>query len=107
MSSPAAWIYGLYLLGLLFPPAAALGLILALHAARHPAAPWLLSHHRFQVRTFWLGLLYLLPVFLLGPTPLGLPAALLWSLWVLVRIGRGWRALRRERPVPAPERWGF
>lgn len=68
---------------------------------------WLATHWRWQMRTFWFALLWLLLAGLLVITLIGIPLA--WvvivstGLWVLYRVIRGWLALvdRRAMPVPA------
>ena len=60
---------------------------------------WLESHFRWQIRTFWFGLLWvvLCGAFVVGTLGLGL--LLVWiplglvALWLLYRIARGWLAL--------------
>ena len=66
---------------------------------------WLESHFRWQIRTFWFGLLWiaLCGVFVLGTLGLGLllvwiPIAFL-SVWFIYRIVRGWMALNDNRPM--------
>jgi uncharacterized membrane protein len=66
---------------------------------------WLESHFRWQIRTFWFGLLWvsLCALFVIGTLGIGLliawlPLALV-SLWFIYRILRGWLALRDGRPM--------
>lgn len=69
---------------------------------------WLESHFRWQIRTFWFALLWVVGASLLfGPFVLilvGLPflivSYLLIGLWVTYRIARGWLALRNGRALP-------
>ena len=68
---------------------------------------WLDSHFRWQIRTFWFGLLWAticgLFVFLtfgLGLLIVWLPLGLL-AIWFVYRIARGWIALRERRPMYA------
>lgn len=69
---------------------------------------WLESHFRWQIRTFWYALFWLLTALLLAITLIGIPAALLLMLgagiWVVYRIVRGWLALTEHRPMPLPDR---
>ncbi|MBP9805486.1 MAG: hypothetical protein KBE22_11365, partial [Candidatus Accumulibacter sp.] len=64
---------------------------------------WLDSHNRWQIRTFWFTLLWLLVYGLLIITILGIPIA--WILivilgaWVAYRVIRGWLALAGQRPI--------
>jgi uncharacterized membrane protein len=66
---------------------------------------WLESHFRWQIRTFWFGLLWmaLCGLFVLGTLGIGLlivwlPVAIL-SVWFIYRIIRGWLALNDNRPM--------
>jgi uncharacterized membrane protein len=66
---------------------------------------WLESHFRWQIRTFWFGLLWvaLCLFFVVGTLGIGiiiawLPLAFV-SLWFIYRILRGWLRLRDGRPM--------
>ena len=65
---------------------------------------YLESHFRWQIRTFWFGLLWFAIGGVLFITLVGIPVALgMWlgaGLWAMYRIVRGWLALRDCRPVP-------
>ncbi len=67
------------------------------------AGTWLESHFRWQIRTFWFTLLWLLVYGLLILTVIGIPFALLLiallGCWVAYRVIRGWLALSGVRPV--------
>ena len=66
---------------------------------------WLESHFRWQLRTFWFGLLWvsLCVLFVIGTLGIGLIIAWLplglVALWFIYRIARGWLALREGRPM--------
>ena len=65
---------------------------------------WLESHCRWQIRTFWFALAWLLAGFALFVTLIGIPVAIgIWvvtGLWVVYRIVRGWLALQNRKPMP-------
>jgi len=65
---------------------------------------WLESHFRWQIRTFWFTLLWLVVYGLLIVTIIGIPLAwiliALLGLWVGYRVVRGWLALSGVQPVP-------
>lgn len=69
------------------------------------AGTWLESHFRWQIRTFWFTLLWLMVYGLLIITIIGIPLAwiliALLGLWVGYRVVRGWIALSGVRPVDA------
>ncbi len=66
---------------------------------------WLESHFRWQIRTFWFGLLWVsLCVFFVFAT-LGIGLLVAWlplglvGFWFVYRIVRGWLALMDRRPM--------
>jgi uncharacterized membrane protein len=62
------------------------------------------SHFRWQIRTFWFALMWVLIALLLALTFIGIPLAigvgLIAGLWVLYRIARGWLTLNDRRALP-------
>lgn len=66
---------------------------------------WLESHYRWQIRTFWYAIGWVLLAFLLIVTVIGIPFAFAIlvgvSLWLVYRIGRGWLRLRDRLPMYA------
>lgn len=64
---------------------------------------WLEGHFRWQIRTFWFTLLWLVVYGALIITIIGIPIAWLLiamlGLWVGYRVIRGWVALFDERPL--------
>jgi uncharacterized membrane protein len=80
-------------------------LAVILNYARRDAVrgSFLESHFRWQIRTFWYAVLWVIIAFLLFVTVLGIPLAWLivvvTGIWVLYRIGRGWLALNDGREV--------
>ena len=65
---------------------------------------WLESHFRWQIRTFWFALLWVVVGVAPFITVIGIPLAWgIWALtgvWVLYRIARGWIALANNKPMP-------
>ena len=63
------------------------------------------SHFRWQIRTFWFGLLWCLIGGFMFITFIGIPIALMIfvgaGVWVIYRITRGWLALRDRKPMYA------
>ena len=66
---------------------------------------YLESHFRWQIRTFWFAVLWVLVAVLLFVTVIGIPFAWLLvvatGVWVLYRIARGWLALNDGREIGA------
>ena len=64
---------------------------------------WAASHYRWQIRTFWFALLWmiigvLLVVTLVG-APVGLIVLIVLTLWLIYRIARGWLRLLDKQPM--------
>jgi uncharacterized membrane protein len=66
---------------------------------------WLESHFRWQIRTFWFGLLwislcvaFIIVTFGIGLLFMWLPITLV-GLWFVYRIVRGWITLGDKRPM--------
>ena len=68
---------------------------------------WLESHFRWQIRTFWFGLLWVMLCGLFIVATLGIGLLIAWlplmlvGLWVIYRIVRGWLRLMDHRPMYA------
>jgi uncharacterized membrane protein len=64
---------------------------------------WLESHFRWQIRTFWFALLWILVGGLMILTIIGIPFAFGLivgaGLWVIYRVLRGWLTLKGGRPL--------
>lgn len=62
------------------------------------------SHFRWQIRTFWFALVWVLVAMVFAVTIVGIPVALIvaWGagVWVLYRIVRGLLRLLDARPMP-------
>src|SRR6266852_3990011 len=77
-------VYALYGLGYFTGISALMGLIIA-YVKADDADPMLRSHYRFQIRTFWIGLLYLAIGTPLTTIIVGFLILLWWFIWSLVR----------------------
>ncbi len=100
VASAAATVAGGFVFGL--PSLAAV--VLNYVKRGEAAGSWLESHFRWQIRTFWFTLLWLVVSFLVMLTVIGIPIAAwvmipLLGLWVGYRVLRGWLALGNGRPV--------
>jgi uncharacterized membrane protein len=99
-------VYVLYGLGYFTGITALMGVIIA-HVKVDDAEEVLWSHYRFQIRTFWIGLLYLSVGFLLSVVLIGLPILLWWFVWSLIRIVKGGLLLIEHKPIVDPASWLF
>ena len=68
---------------------------------------WLESHFRWQIRTFWFGLLWVMLCALFIIATLGIGLLIAWlplslvGLWFIYRIARGWLRLLERKPMYA------
>jgi uncharacterized membrane protein len=68
---------------------------------------WLESHFRWQIRTFWFGLLWAALCGIFVVLTLGIGILVAWiplavvGLWFIYRVVRGWLALSERRPMYA------
>jgi uncharacterized membrane protein len=99
-------VYILYLLGFLTGITVIVGVIIA-HVKESTATGIARSHFQFQIRTFWIGLLYLITGTVLLYFIIGIPILLWWAVWTLVRVIKGLILLNDRRPVPEPTSWLF
>ena len=66
---------------------------------------WLESHFRWQIRTFWYGLLWVALCLLFVVATLGVGMLVAWiplavvGLWFIYRVLRGWLALLGRQPM--------
>jgi uncharacterized membrane protein len=64
---------------------------------------WAESHYRWQIRTFWFALLWLIIGVLLIMTlvgaPIGIGVLIVATIWLMYRIARGWLRLRDKRAM--------
>jgi len=99
-------VYILYLAAYVVGVTAVIGVIIA-HIQVGTAEPMLASHYRFQIRTFWIGVLYLMVGFVLVWVLIGFLVLLWWFIWSLVRNIKGILALNENRPIADPGSWMF
>jgi uncharacterized membrane protein len=68
---------------------------------------WLESHFRWQMRTFWSGVVWVALCALFVVLTVGFGFLIVWiplgilGLWFIYRIARGWLALRNQKPMYA------
>jgi uncharacterized membrane protein len=100
-------VYILYLVGYLTGGVIWLIGVIIAHVQIGHADPVLASHYRFQIRTFWIGLAYMIAGFLLMFILIGF---VIWGwlfLWSLVRNIKGLLLLNEGRPINNPGSWLF
>jgi uncharacterized membrane protein len=99
-------VYVLYCVGYFTGISALIGVIIA-HVKVDDTDPVLRSHYQFQIRTFWIGLLYLaigIPLFMVL---IGFPVLVWWLIWSLIRIMKGIISINEYKPIANPRSWLF
>ena len=99
-------VYVAYCLGYFTVFSALIGVIIA-YVKVDDSDPMLRSHYQFQIRTFWIGLLYLAIGFPLCLALIGFPILVWWLVWSLTRIIKGMMALNENKPIANPRSWLF
>ena len=99
-------VYILYLLGFFTGLTAVIGLIIASMQGDR-ADPVSRTHFRFQIRTFWIGLLFVVVGVVALHVVIGGLILLWWVIWTLIRCVKGVLALNAGEPIADPESWFF
>jgi uncharacterized membrane protein len=99
-------IYILYLVSFANGFTVIIGLVLA-YVNRDTAPDWLKSHYTFQIRTFWIGLLYACVAGLACFILIGLILLPVVAIWFIVRIALGMSRLMRNEAYPTPASWAI
>ena len=95
-------VYLLYFLGYVTGITTIIGVMIAYLQDRSVSSV-LGSHFTFQVRTFWIGLLYLVVGGVLLFHIIGGFVLLWWLVWSLMRNVKGILALNRNEPIANPD----
>ncbi len=102
--STAKIVYILYLVSLAVGVTSLVGVIIAYVNVGDAPEP-LRSHYRFQIRTFWIGLLYTIAGALLLLVTVGAAVFAFVAVWLIVRCVKGLKHLDRREPYPNAATW--
>ena len=105
-SSTAKLVYILYLVGLVFGITGIIGVIVA-YVNKDDGPEWLQSHYRFQIRTFWMGFVFLLVGTVLAMVLIGWLVLLFWVVWLIIRCVKGLKQLGLQQPIQDEKTWMF
>ncbi len=100
----ARLVYILYLVGIVFWPIAIVGLVFA-YLNREGAEAWVANHYLFQIRSFWIGLLYIVVSGVTAFMLIGWLVAVAALIWWIVRCAKGIHYLGEQKPYPKPDTW--
>ncbi len=79
--------------------------VVAAYMNRGKADAVLQSHYTYQIRTFWIGLLYSLICGVLMIVAIGFVLFLVVAVWAIVRCVKGLQATSRKEAISDPETW--
>jgi uncharacterized membrane protein len=105
-TSMALIVYFLYFAAYFVGITAIIGVIIA-HVQKGSGDALLDTHYDFQIRTFWVGLLYLIVGGVLAWVLIGFLVLAWWFIWSLIRNIKGILALNENRPIANPTSWMF
>jgi uncharacterized membrane protein len=97
-------VYVLYLLSFVLGVTALVGVVMAYVNVGDAPEP-LRSHYRFQIRTFWILLLYTVVSVAATLVAVGVLMGLFVVVWFIVRCVKGLKHLGRGEPYPNPGTW--
>lgn len=100
-------VYILYLLGIFTGGLTMLVGVVIAYVYRGAGPYWLDEHYRFQIRTFWIAIVYFV---ISGILMLILVGFLLWlvaTIWLIIRSVKGLKALQTQHAPNNIDTWLF
>jgi uncharacterized membrane protein len=97
-------IYILYLAAFATGITAIVGVVLA-YVNKDSAPEWLQSHYRFQIYTFWIGILFMVASTVLVFVVIGVFLWIATIVWYVVRCAMGLNYLLKTEAYPRPTTW--
>jgi len=99
-------VYALYLGSFIVGITLLAGVVVA-YIYRNDAEEWLASHYRFQIRTFWMFVLFSIIGGLLAIVFVGWFVLVFAAVWLIVRCVIGIKRLGERQPIADPASWLF
>lgn len=100
LTTVATLVYTLQAAGFLLPPLVWIVAVIVDYVKQDDAAgTWLESHFRWQIRTFWWGLLWGAIGGILLLVLVGYLVLVANAVWIIYRIVKGWLRLAERRAV--------
>ena len=93
-------VYILYALSYFTGITAIVGIIINNVKKDDVAGTWLESHFRWQIRTFWFGLLWASVGVATLVLLIGVPILFANYVWIIYRVVKGWLYLNDNKPMP-------
>lgn len=95
-------VYALYATTFFFVITAVIGIVVNYVKLDDVRGTWLESHFRWQIRTFWFGLLWFSLGALTWILVVGMVIMAVASIWLIYRIAKGWLNLNDNKPMYLP-----
>ena len=105
-SSIAKVIYILLIIGTIIGITGIIALIMA-YVNKDDSSHWLQTHYRFQIRTFWIGILYAVIGAITFNIVIGYFILLFTFFWLIIRCAKGLKQLEDNQPVKNLTSWFF
>ncbi len=102
----AMMVYALYLGSFIVGITFLAGVVVA-YIYRGDAEDWLASHYRFQIRTFWMFVLFSIIGGLAATVFVGWFILAFAAVWLIVRCVIGIKRLGERQPIADPASWLF
>lgn len=102
----AKLIYILYLISIAVGVTGIVGVVMA-YVNKDGAPDWLKTHYQFQIRTFWISLLYFIVSCILCLIVIGFVLLVISLVWFIIRCVKGLKALDLKQPIADVNTWGF
>lgn len=99
-------IYVLFLANFILPFTGLIAVIMA-YVNKDGNAEFLETHYQFQIRTFWIGLLYGILGVITTVIFIGWIILLFCAIWIIIRCVKGIKLLGAQQPVVNPKSWMF
>ncbi|HEY8351576.1 MAG TPA: hypothetical protein VIK87_03440 [Sphingomonadales bacterium] len=99
--------YIFYLVSIIVGVTAIVGLVISYMQRGESAGTWRESHCTWLIRTFWIGLLFMVVGAVTSWIGIGFLIWLAAFIWYIVRLVKGWMAFSKQQPVANPESWLF
>lgn len=92
-------VYVLYAFSYFAGITAIVGIVINYVKREEVAGTWLESHFRWQIRTFWFGLLWAVIGVATLILLIGIPILFANCVWIIYRVVKGWFNLSDDKPM--------
>ena len=92
--------YALYAFSYFAGITAIIAIVLNYIKLEEVAGTWLQSHFRWQMRTFWFGLLWAIIAFVTMPILIGFVIHFVNCIWIVYRVIKGWLYFNDNKTMP-------